>query len=88
MPTVDLVQPRVVATLGERAYHAVAAAYEIPALPFKAAVEREGGFQLNRRTTLFPVYHCGARILNTHRPFDQQKADWTKIERALGAAKL
>ena len=87
-PTVDLVQPRVVVTLGEMAYHAVAAAYEIPALPFKAAVEKEDGFPLTNRTTLYPVYHCGARILNTHRHFDQQVADWNRIRLALGTVKL
>ena len=85
-PTVEVVRPRVVVTLGEQAYRAVASVYGLRRMPFKAAVEREGGFPLLDHTTLCPVYHCGARILNTHRRADQQVADWTRIGRVLRAA--
>ena len=29
------------------------------------------------------VYHCGARILNTHRKREQQLDDWQRIGRVL-----
>jgi hypothetical protein len=66
-PTIEIVKPKVVVALGDRAYRAVAAAYGIGLLPFGAAVEHVGGFALPGSKLLFPVYHCGARILNTHR---------------------
>jgi hypothetical protein len=32
----------------------------------------------------FPVYHCGARILNNHRALDVQIDDWKRIGNFLG----
>ena len=78
-PTVDIVQPKVLVTLGEHAYKAIAVEYGIALLPFKAAVETEGGFRISEVTTLHPVYHCGRRILNTHRPLEIQLKDWARI---------
>ena len=33
---------------------------------------------------LLAVYHCGQRILNTHRRFEQQQRDWQRVAKALG----
>src|SRR6185369_10886928 len=74
-PTVEIVRPRVLVTLGEHAYRAVAHAYGLRPLRSKAAVEHQGGFPLFGQVSLYPVYRCGKRILNTHRPFDKQVAD-------------
>jgi DNA polymerase len=84
-PTVDIVQPKVLVALGERASRAIASEYglHLPPPPFKAVVETEAGFPLAGRTKLYPVYHCGRRILNTHRPFDKQLEDWARIGRAI-----
>ena len=80
--TIEIVQPRILITLGERAYHAVADSFDLQRLPFRSAVEQPHGINLpNCPTTLYPVYHCGARILNTHRKIHQQKQDWIKVER-------
>ncbi len=87
-PTIEILRPRIVVALGERAYRAVAAVYGIKSQPFRSAVECETGFELEIGIRLFPVYHCGARILNTHRPMDAQKKDWGKIGRALGRVPL
>jgi uracil-DNA glycosylase family 4 len=81
--TIDIVRPRVIVTLGERAYRAVADLYAIERQTFRSAVECEEGFELEVGIRLFPVYHCGARILNTHRKKDVQEKDWAKIKRAL-----
>lgn len=78
-PTIDLVSPRVVITLGERAYRAACRAYSLRPQSFRAAVEREQPRQLSSATLLVPVYHCGARILNTHRPLAKQKEDWARV---------
>jgi DNA polymerase len=85
-PSIEIVRPRVLVTLGERAYRVMTSLYGLNWLPFKAAAEREDGFLLFGRTTLYPVYHCGARILNTHRPEAKQVTDWSRIGRALRAA--
>ena len=82
-PTIEIVNPKAVVTLGERAYRAVACSYGIKPLPFRAAVEHEGGFELPGGVRLFPVYHCGARTLNTHRPMQRQVEDWRDWARVL-----
>jgi uracil-DNA glycosylase len=78
--TIDLIQPKVVITLGERAYRAVAALYGVAPEPFRAAVDCKIGFELGCGIRLFPVYHSGARITNTHRPMVLQIHDWLKIK--------
>src|SRR5262249_42688042 len=82
-PTIDLIAPKVVVTLGEWAYRAVTAAYGVPRIAFREAVEQPEGFRLPGGITCIPVYHCGARILNTHRPIEQQLRDWERVRRAL-----
>ena len=42
-PTIDLIAPKVVVTLGERAYRATTAAYGVPRVAFRAAVESPDG---------------------------------------------
>jgi uracil-DNA glycosylase len=83
-PTIDLIAPRAVVTLCEQAYAAVAAAYGVPRGAFRKAVEGPDGVRLTETTTCFPVYHCGARVLNTHRPLAAQVRDWERVGRAWG----
>lgn len=82
-PTIDLIAPKAVVTLGEWAYRAVTAAYGVPRMAFRKAVERPEGFPLVDAITCVPVYHCGARILNTHRPMAMQLKDWERVGRTL-----
>ena len=81
--TIEIVHPKVIVTLGERAYGAITDLYGIERQKFRSAVECEDGIELEVGIRLFPVYHCGARILNTHRPWPQQIEDWEKIRAAL-----
>ena len=83
-PTIDLIAPRVVVTLGERAYRALARAYGVPTRSFRKAVDSPEGFTFGDGIICVPVYHCGARILNTHRPMEKQVRDWGRVKRALG----
>ncbi len=83
-PTVEIVQPKVLVTLSKASYRAIAVEYELPVLPFKDAVETEGGFAIGEQVRLHPAYHCGRRILNTYRPMDKQLEDWARIGRTLG----
>jgi len=82
-PTIDLIAPKFVVALGEQAFNAIAAIYGLPRIKFKDAVERAEGFALGDGTRCFPMYHCGARMLNTHRPMLKQLADWERVGRAL-----
>lgn len=85
-PTIDLIAPKVVVTLGEQAYRAISDAYGVPRIPFKNAVDLPEGFVLAGGVRCFPMYHCGARILNTHRSMARQFKDWERVRRALRGA--
>ena len=65
------------------AYRAVASAYCLPRVAFRIAVERPYWFVLADGTALFPMYHCGARILNTNRPMERQLKDWERVRSVL-----
>lgn len=80
---VEIVSPRVVVTLGEKAFRALISAFAIRACGFREAVEGRNGISLPNGSLLVPVYHCGRRIQNTHRPFEQQIKDWQRVGRAL-----
>ena len=78
-PLIELVRPRVVVGLGQQAYMAILRAYGLQDEPFKAAVARSEPVGLVPGISAFAVYHCGARILNTHRKIEEQIRDWERI---------
>jgi len=82
-PLIDLVQPKMVVCLGKRAYHAAVNAYGISPGTFSRAVESEAPVPLTEGIYAFAVYHCGARILNTHRKLAAQLDDWQRIAKFL-----
>jgi DNA polymerase len=82
-PLIELVRPKVVVCLGQRAYDAVLGAYGMRPRTFREAVGAETADRLPTGSALVPVYHCGMRILNTHRPLEAQKQDWQRVRRAL-----
>jgi uracil-DNA glycosylase len=84
-PTIDLIAPQVVVSLGQWAYRAITTAYGVPRVAFRKAVERPEGFVLLDGMRYLPMYHCGTRILNTHRPFEQQLRDWERVRSVLRA---
>lgn len=80
---IEIISPRVAVTMGQKAYEAVMGAFGLAAGTFRSAVEDEIGIVLANGTRLLAVYHCGQRILNTHRPFEQQQRDWHRVANAL-----
>jgi uracil-DNA glycosylase len=82
-PLVEIVQPKVLVTLSEPAYRAIAVELGLAQLPFRVSVETEDGFRIGELTTLHPAYHCGRRIMNTHRPLEKQLEDWARIGRTI-----
>jgi uracil-DNA glycosylase family 4 len=82
--TIEIVNPKVLVTLGNHAYQSVERIFGLPRMEsFEQAVDRLEGFRLPHGIRLFPVYHCSRRIQNTHRPLAQQKNDWLRIKPAL-----
>lgn len=79
---IDLVRPRVVVGLGERAHNAVLTAFGLPPQSIRSAVV-DPGIKLSATTTAIGVYHCGARVVNISRPLKQQIEDWKRIAAAL-----
>lgn len=82
-PTIEVVNPRVLVTLGERAYRSVEVLFDLPRIEFRQAVGNVEGFMLSERLRLFPMYHPSRRILNTHRCLAEQQQDWSRIKPAL-----
>jgi DNA polymerase len=80
---IEIVAPRVAVALGLKAYEAALGAFGLEGGPFRRAVEDEAGTTLPNGSRLLAVYHCGQRILNTHRPFEQQQRDWQRVANAL-----
>jgi len=78
-PQIEIVAPQVVVTLGQQAYEATTKAFGLHPGPFRQAVESEKGVSLDCGSQLFAVYHCGNRILNTHRKYEEQVRDWQRI---------
>jgi DNA polymerase len=83
-PQIELVRPRAVVALGERAYRAICRAFDMRARQFRAAVESECKAELLLGVRLFPVYHCSPRVLAATRTWDKQESDWHRIGVALG----
>jgi hypothetical protein len=71
--------------LRERAYAAILDAYGLDSGNFRTAVEDRVPVPLTDGVAAFAVYHCGARILNTHRKLENQLDDWKRIATFLDA---
>jgi uracil-DNA glycosylase family 4 len=85
-PLIEIVRPKVVVTLGGRAYRAVLAAFAVRPIKFSQAVDCDSPVQLSSEISAFAVYHCGSRTVNTHRSLAAQLEDWSRIGRFLARA--
>jgi DNA polymerase len=85
-PQIELIRPRVVICLGERAFKAVLDAYGLPAYASWRDAVAGPGVPLAGDSVAFAVYHCGRRILNTHRNERAQVEDWQRIVTVLNDA--
>ena len=70
-------------SLGFHALTAVRDAFGLPGSSLSDAVSDVDGDVLFGETRLFAVYHCGARVLNAHRPLKNQIQDWARVGKAL-----
>ena len=83
---IEIVRPAVVVGLGERGYRTILRGFEMVCGPFRSEVESPSGRVLPTGSRAFAVYHCGARIRNTHRPIPAQRADWKRLRPFLNTA--
>jgi len=81
---VEIVDPRVVVALGQQAYQALCYAFGIPRIGFRQAVNCREPITLPTGASMVPVYHCGQRILNTHRSREEQFEDWKLVKSVAG----
>lgn len=79
---IEIVRPRVVVSLGQQAYRAICLAFRLRRQTLRTAVEAPST-PLQTGSMLAPVYHCGTRVLNTHRPLETQFTDWLRVREAL-----
>ncbi len=86
MPLIEIVQPKVIVTLGEKATQSLLRGYGYKGIKFKALVEQESPIVVGSNIAVFPVFHCGS-LGQRNRPFEQQKSDWLRIRnhRVLGS---
>ena len=88
-PLIQVVNPKIVVALGRQAFKAILEAYDIPyalSQTYRNVVIREGqsgGKKLPAGPLLFPVYHCGSKIINMTRDMNNQLNDWKHIGQAL-----
>jgi len=76
-PQIELVQPKVVVTLGLLAYNGVMRAYgRRPRTSMRDAVQTT---EVLGPSTLVPVYHCGY-YGTLSRSLEEQKKDWRRVE--------
>ena len=80
---IEIVRPRVIVSLGQQAYHSICLAFRIRSKTLRTAVE-DPSTPIQTGSVLVPVYHCGTRVLNTHRPLKTQFTDWLRVREALG----
>lgn len=83
--TLELVQPRAVAALGEGAVNAVLYAFDLPRVRGITALARSGRtFHLPWGARVFPMCHPSPTVLNTHRSKEEQESDWRRLGQWLG----
>ena len=80
---IEIVHPVVVVGPGEHAYRAILRGFAMECGSFRSEVAAAHGKVLPNGSRAFAVYHCGARIRNTHRPMDMQREDWARFRRFL-----
>jgi uracil-DNA glycosylase len=83
-PLINLVQPKVIICLGKLATKAVDTAFNHrlnPKINLSHSLINMVGksFDSTEGIKIFPVYHCGARVININRSLNKQLGDWMAI---------
>ncbi|MFD0716235.1 uracil-DNA glycosylase family protein [Paenibacillus sp. GCM10027626] len=81
-PLLELIQPKIAVTLGEKATKSLLREYGHKGISFRNLVEQESPIIVGANTAVFPVFHCGS-LGQRNRSFELQKGDWLRIRRYL-----
>lgn len=76
-PLIDIIQPKVIITLGKIAFGAVARIYNLKKENMSKLVEKSPILIGNKK--IFPMYHCGSLGIR-NRSLEMQKQDWRKVK--------
>ncbi|WP_209581786.1 uracil-DNA glycosylase family protein [Methanobacterium aggregans] len=80
-PTIEIVNPKIIITLGKPAYESVAGIYGLQKENL-AEIINKNPFKLSHDKLLFAMYHCSP-LGCINRTWEQQKQDWIKIKEYL-----
>ena len=80
IPLLNIIEPKIIVTLGTMAYGEVARVYKLPKQPLRKLIKTP--IKLSDGKYLFAMYHCGGLGL-ANRSLELQKQDWAKIAEAL-----
>ncbi|WP_414469262.1 uracil-DNA glycosylase family protein [Methanobacterium sp. ACI-7] len=80
-PTIDIVNPKIIMTLGGKTYNAMAHIYGLRINNLKEIIHKNP-IKLKDGKLLFAMYHCG-NLGTANRKFELQKKDWEKIKEYL-----
>jgi uracil-DNA glycosylase len=79
-PLVELIRPKVIASLGVGALDALLGAYNLSrTIGLVSLIESRTNFDLSDGIRLFPMAHPGPTVLNTRRPLELQRDDWRRL---------
>jgi len=77
-PIIDIIEPKIIITLGKKAYDAMSIIYPLKKDALKNLININP-IELPDGTLLFAFYHCGGLGVAS-RNFELQKKDWEKIK--------
>ena len=84
-PLIEIVRPRILIALGALSYRAILKTYNRRRVQSGShglevgKVIQLGGRPLRENTLLFPVFHCGVRVININRKLSDQCSDWNHL---------
>ncbi|MDR3695598.1 hypothetical protein [Mucilaginibacter sp.] len=80
-PLVELLQPKIVITLGLASTTALLNVFDIPTEKKNKLTEMVTGPAINLTDDikLLPMFHCGASVINRNRNLELQKIDWQRV---------
>jgi len=80
---IELVNPKVIVTLGYYAYRSVLLSFGLrPEPTMRAALASPRHYLVGSRSSVVPLYHCGNNGLRS-RKLELQRTDWEKVKSAM-----
>ncbi len=77
-PLIEIIEPRIIITLGVHAYKAIKKTYKLKEKAKLSERSRSNPISVENKE-LFAFYHCGS-LGTANRSLNQQKADWSAIK--------